>query len=170
MQGSILLAAPLCFLYGNPAAVYRMHRALYCRYKCMYACVCACFCLCVLVCVCACVSACVCECMCACVWTSVCEHLCVCVFVYACLWGPLSFKLWAYLRVVLHKFPIYGPHVKCSIVSWLFFMSYDASRYWCKLHTLSPDALPSPALPMLLRTYEHVLQVGTTPAEVLGNC
>lgn len=31
-QGSVLLAAPLCFLHDSPAAVYRLHRALYCRY------------------------------------------------------------------------------------------------------------------------------------------
>ncbi len=30
-QGSVLLAGPLCFMYDEPAAVYRMHRALYCR-------------------------------------------------------------------------------------------------------------------------------------------
>lgn len=69
-QGSILLAAPLCFMYGNPAAVYRMHRALYCR-------------------------------------------------------------------------------------------------FWCKLHTLSPVGLPSPALPMLLRTYEDLLQ--TLDPEVVAH-
>lgn len=30
-QGSILLAAPLCYMYDHPAAVYRMYRAMYCR-------------------------------------------------------------------------------------------------------------------------------------------
>jgi hypothetical protein len=31
-QGSVLLAAPLCFMFDSPHAVYRLHRALYCRY------------------------------------------------------------------------------------------------------------------------------------------
>jgi len=34
-----------------------------------------------------------------------------------------------------------------------------AHRYWCKLHTLSPAGCPSPALPVLLRAYEALLQV-----------
>ncbi|KAJ9506421.1 hypothetical protein QJQ45_004919 [Haematococcus lacustris] len=60
LGGAVLLVAPLCFMYSNPAAVYRMHRSLYCR-------------------------------------------------------------------------------------------------YWVKLHSLSLDGLPSPALPLLLRTYEDLL-------------
>jgi hypothetical protein len=30
-QGSVLLAAPLCFMFDSPHAVYRLHRAMYCR-------------------------------------------------------------------------------------------------------------------------------------------
>lgn len=32
MQGMVLLAAPLCYLYGQPHAVYRMFKAMYCRW------------------------------------------------------------------------------------------------------------------------------------------
>ncbi|MEW5318783.1 MAG: hypothetical protein WDW38_009973 [Sanguina aurantia] len=33
-QGQVLHAAPLCYLYSSPAALYRMYRAMYCRYWC----------------------------------------------------------------------------------------------------------------------------------------
>lgn len=31
MQGLVLLAAPLCYLYAQPHAVYRLFKAMYCR-------------------------------------------------------------------------------------------------------------------------------------------
>ncbi|MEW5306035.1 MAG: hypothetical protein WDW36_008536 [Sanguina aurantia] len=33
-QGQVLHAAPLCYLYSAPAALYRVYRAMYCRYWC----------------------------------------------------------------------------------------------------------------------------------------
>jgi hypothetical protein len=37
-HGTSLLLGPLCFLYRHPAAIYRMHAALYQRYWCKLAC------------------------------------------------------------------------------------------------------------------------------------
>lgn len=41
-------------------------------------------------------------------------------------------------------------------------------RHWCKLHSLSPLAGHGPALPVLLKTYEQLLQASRRPGGKKG--